>query len=182
MVLISRDSIVDWSKDDERDQQALCVKFPVPHTGADPWFDRPHEAIAVCNGTSGGPVCPMRTRCLKRALVNNESWGVWGGMYPHDRKALKRAHPEDPEAWQWHPPTEPTRRKRRKNRRARRHAASKVSWTTARPPASCWPTYAPTSPPRQLYPIQAVAPMYYTPARSASRTGAPGLPLANYAI
>jgi hypothetical protein len=80
---------------------------------ADPWFeeeDQP-EAVAFCNGTTDGVVCPIRHDCLIFALANNEKSGVWGGMGERDRKALRKLFPwkarqAHNENWQWHPPGE----------------------------------------------------------------------------
>ena len=39
------------------------------------------QAIAICRG------CPLRQRCLARALANGEVWGIWGG---HNFEHLNR--------------------------------------------------------------------------------------------
>lgn len=115
MVLFSRDSVVEWTGETDPAKRALCLDFPAPTPGADPWFQGADEAVHICNGTSGGPICPVRERCLKRALINNERWGVWGGLLHHDRKRIKDANPTDPEHWTWQPPTaKPRTRRRRK--------------------------------------------------------------------
>lgn len=117
MVLQSRDVPVDWSAQDNPYQEASCRKYPPPRYKADPWFDDMAEAMAICNGEHGNPVCPMRQRCLKRAMVNNERWGIWGGMYAHDRKELKDKYPNNPEMWTWQPPTDRDKMGRRRRRR-----------------------------------------------------------------
>lgn len=61
--------------------------------------------------------CPVRARCLLFALVNNYSKGVWGGMGPEDRVALRKKFPlgagqrtgsgityDLPPQWEWMPP------------------------------------------------------------------------------
>lgn len=63
--------------------------------------------------------CPARHRCLLFALVNNYQLGVWGGMSPEDRAALRKTHPlpagrptgtgvvyDPPLQWVWMPPGE----------------------------------------------------------------------------
>lgn len=177
MVLISRDRAVDWAQDDDLSREALCRKFPLPRFGADPWFDDPSAAMAVCNGDSGGPVCPMRNRCLRRALINNESWGVWGGLMLHDRKMIKNAHPDEPEKWTWQPPTAPTPRRRRR-KRARARSGSPSYSATEKPPASYSPTSAPTSLTPPASPIPDATPTSCTPATSAVLVGALTLPFA----
>lgn len=86
-----------------------CTKFPAPTPKSDPWFDDMDEAMDVCNGWSGGSVCPLRTDCLRFALVNNESDGVWGGTYEHDRRRLRKKWPkvEQRARAEWEEPTEP---------------------------------------------------------------------------
>lgn len=41
-------------------------------------------AKELCSG------CPVRNLCAEYALTNHESFGVWGGMNPADRKAIRR--------------------------------------------------------------------------------------------
>lgn len=104
-VLISRDGVVEWTGDNDPAKRARCLDFPAPTSTYDPWFEDYWEAMDICNGTNGSPACPVRDRCLRRALINNERWGVWGGMLHMDRKRLKDLYPNEPEKWQWHPPT-----------------------------------------------------------------------------
>lgn len=47
------------------------------------------EAKIACS------VCPLRLPCLAYALDNNELYGVWGGLSPHERKGLTRPQTED---------------------------------------------------------------------------------------
>ena len=42
------------------------------------------EAKAVC------AFCPVREECLRYALDNNISHGVWGGMTPNQRTRVRR--------------------------------------------------------------------------------------------
>jgi hypothetical protein len=132
MVLFSRDSIVEWTGDNDPSKRALCLDFPTPTPEADPWFQGSKEAMQICNGTTGGPVCPVRNRCLMRAMVNNERHGVWGGLQHHDRKRIKDENPNDPEKWTWQPPTARPRARRRR----RRAADSRTSSTPAEPQRS----------------------------------------------
>lgn len=105
-VLISRDGIVEWTGDSDAGRRARCLDFSTPSGDYDPWFEGDvWEAMDICNGLPGAPACPMRERCLRRALINNERWGVWGGMLHNDRKKLKDKYPDQPEKWTWHPPS-----------------------------------------------------------------------------
>jgi Transcription factor WhiB len=51
------------------------------------------EATEFCNGTIDGELCPIRNQCLLFALSNNIEYGVFGGMTPLSRKALKKKLP-----------------------------------------------------------------------------------------
>lgn len=79
-----------------------CLEFPVSPE-RDPWFEEEDEAIQICNGWSDGVVCPARHECLIFSLINNEAYGVWGGMYSDDRATLRRFTPR--EDWEWRQPS-----------------------------------------------------------------------------
>lgn len=170
MVLKSRDVPVDWSAQDNPFKEALCRKYPSPLHQHDPWFDDPIEAMAICNGDSGGPVCPMRQRCLKRAMLNNERWGIWGGMYAHDRKVLKDTYPNNPEMWTWQPPTERDKRGHRRRQRASDRQVSERSSTTAAFRPFCSQTLDPMWSPK-LDDLPTVVQMFYIRAAWPKPTG-----------
>lgn len=44
---------------------------------------REAEARSLCT------ICPIRTRCLERALVHRERYGVWGGMGEAERQRFR---------------------------------------------------------------------------------------------
>jgi hypothetical protein len=94
MVMKLRLAQSDWGA-----KGAHCTKFPVKED-YDPWFEEEDEAYQICNGLSGGTVCPVRHDCLIFSLINNEAHGVWGGMFTDDRARLRRFTPR--EDWQWH--------------------------------------------------------------------------------
>jgi hypothetical protein len=69
---------------------AKCLDF-VPTREYDAFVDDDmDEAVAVCNGDIDGKVCPKRHECLIFALVNNEHYGVFGGLYPEQRHDLRQ--------------------------------------------------------------------------------------------
>ncbi|MET9119990.1 WhiB family transcriptional regulator [Streptomyces sp. NPDC004528] len=105
MALFSRCSAPDWTGGDDPEYEAKCRKTQTPSRGDDPWFDDMREAAAICNGDTDGRVCPMRQRCLVWSLKNCERYGVWGGMLPHDRARMRKKYRNQPEKWEWHPPT-----------------------------------------------------------------------------
>lgn len=34
--------------------------------------------------------CPVRRQCLEYAIANDEHYGIWGGMAPRQRQAIRR--------------------------------------------------------------------------------------------
>lgn len=92
MVLKSRRPAPDWSADGDRFAEAKCRKFDVTR-GRDPWFDDEEEAAEICLGTNDGFECPMRSRCLGRALVNNEQYGIFGGFNLMQRRWIRKTFP-----------------------------------------------------------------------------------------
>lgn len=109
MVLRLRTHAPDWNR-------AKCAGT-VGKDDPDPFFSTdPNEALEICNGCE---VCPIREECLLFALVNNCATGVYGGMEPSGRKALRKKWPlakgirrnkkieyqARPE-WEWYPPGE----------------------------------------------------------------------------
>lgn len=49
------------------------------------------KAKALCNGLDGNPPCALREVCLRHAIDNHESYGVWGGTSERDRRKIQRA-------------------------------------------------------------------------------------------
>lgn len=52
-------------------------------------YGEAQAAKDVCNGVQGSP-CPVRDECLEWALVNNEGFGVWGGLSERERRRLRQ--------------------------------------------------------------------------------------------
>lgn len=90
---------------------AKCLDFP-PTRERDEWFGDAtdhskrlygpaleEDARRICNGDDDGIVCPMREDCLFFALLNNEHYGVWGGLSVEQRHHIRRNNPRD--NWQW---------------------------------------------------------------------------------
>ena len=72
-------------------QSALCAQIDqddcYPETGASP-----AAAKERCN-----TLCPVKDDCLRDALLNDERWGVWGGLTAKERdkqygRPFKRSH------------------------------------------------------------------------------------------
>lgn len=55
-------------------------------------YGEAQNAKDVCNGAMGprDRPCPVREECLEWALINNEGFGVWGGMSERERRRLRR--------------------------------------------------------------------------------------------
>jgi WhiB family redox-sensing transcriptional regulator len=51
---------------------------------ARPALAQVERARAVCSG------CPVRDECLQWALSTGQAAGVWGGLTPDERRALRR--------------------------------------------------------------------------------------------
>lgn len=49
------------------------------------------KAKALCNGLDGNAPCALREVCLRHAIDNHESYGVWGGTSERDRRKIQRA-------------------------------------------------------------------------------------------
>lgn len=48
------------------------------------------QAKAICLGKDGKPACPVRKECLIEAIESDEQHGIWGGLSPRERGAVKR--------------------------------------------------------------------------------------------
>jgi hypothetical protein len=87
-------------------KNAKCAGFKSTED-SDPFFDEEDntDALDFCNGISDGKQCPIRHECLIFALVNNERFGVFGGMSETGRKALRKKWPlkgrDAREEWEW---------------------------------------------------------------------------------
>ena len=57
------------------------------------------EATQICSG------CPVKARCLEYSLVNEEEFGVWGGLTEKERRQLldERQHQHDNQGQQGTP-------------------------------------------------------------------------------
>lgn len=51
------------------------------------------EATEFCNGSVDSHPCPIRDQCLSFALNNSIEYGIYGGMTPLGRKAVRKKLP-----------------------------------------------------------------------------------------
>ena len=99
MVIHSRGNAPKW-KDPRTGREARCRNIALPSREKgiteDPFFEDAKEAIQVCNGVDEeqGP-CPYRSECLMWALMNNDTYGVFGGMTVPQRKWIRRNVPKN---------------------------------------------------------------------------------------
>lgn len=68
----------DWQ------DEALCAEV-----GGDFWFPEngasAGDAKRICNE------CPVRTQCLEYAVTGHITWGIFGGVSPKGRAAMRGA-------------------------------------------------------------------------------------------
>lgn len=100
----------DWSPKHHRGEAKCRDDALTPTRVLDVFFSDESFALDVCNGAWDGRVCPRRAECLYVSMVNRENYGIWGGMRPEDRLALRMRYPAMPERWTWHPPSTDTGR------------------------------------------------------------------------
>jgi WhiB family transcriptional regulator, redox-sensing transcriptional regulator len=48
--------------------------------------DEEAEALSIC------ATCPVRAQCLDYAVRNRETYGIWGGTTPEQRRRIRREH------------------------------------------------------------------------------------------
>jgi WhiB family redox-sensing transcriptional regulator len=46
--------------------------------------DEEAEALSIC------ATCPVRAQCLDYAVRNRETYGIWGGTTPEQRRRMRR--------------------------------------------------------------------------------------------
>lgn len=71
-----------------------CQQFPevfFPEDWGKGYDKGEHYFQAVRTAKTYCGRCPIRNKCLEYALVANEQAGVWGGMSPAERRAMRRA-------------------------------------------------------------------------------------------
>lgn len=67
-----------------------CSNYPDAYFSAEETKAYPikiDDLKALCMG------CPAVVACAKYAIVADEEWGIWGGLTPNDRRAIKRRLP-----------------------------------------------------------------------------------------
>lgn len=86
----------EWDGGGNPEKEASCRKFRPTREHDDFFGDgtgNQYQAKQICNGTYTGRVCPLREQCLQFALVNNEHYGVWGGLIALERAYIRRFVP-----------------------------------------------------------------------------------------
>ena len=72
-----------------------CVGIPDPDIFFPPrdkelYKEIASQAKAICFGKDGRPACPVRIQCLIYADDIDAEHGIFGGLSPRERSALKR--------------------------------------------------------------------------------------------
>jgi hypothetical protein len=86
----------EWDGGGNPNKEASCRKFRPTREHDDFFGDgtgSESQAKHICNGTYTGTVCPLREQCLEFALVNNEHYGIWGGLNVLERAYIRRFVP-----------------------------------------------------------------------------------------
>lgn len=78
LIDLTPDPQADWRED------ALCAQTDPTIFFPERSSEGTHAAKKICQA------CPVQTECLQFALDNDEPHGIWGGMAPRTRNALKR--------------------------------------------------------------------------------------------
>lgn len=75
-------------------EKGACRDAPTelfyPDRDASTYPDVASEAKRYCRGTVPGGSCPVLAECLFFGLVTEDRFGIWGGMSPRERNALRR--------------------------------------------------------------------------------------------
>lgn len=74
--------MIDLLIEDTWTRDALCAQ-------TDPELFYPDKGESVRPAKSVCKRCPVRTECLQHALDRNEYFGIWGGLSPNERTALR---------------------------------------------------------------------------------------------
>ena len=63
---------------------ALCAQ-------TDPDLFHPEPGRSAATAKRVCMACEVRTQCLEHAVKHGENTGIWGGMTPNQRRAIRRA-------------------------------------------------------------------------------------------
>ena len=76
--------LLDGSADDPGWQErALCAQ-------TDPEAFFPEKGGSTREAKKVSLTCEVRTECLEAALMNDERFGIWGGLSERERRKLKK--------------------------------------------------------------------------------------------
>lgn len=77
VVLLKQHVLGDWQ------EFAQC-------RGRDPEIFYPQRGVPTASAKALCRECPVKVECLEHALVNEERFGIWGGLSERERKKLHR--------------------------------------------------------------------------------------------
>lgn len=71
------DVLSDWK------ERAACKKV-----GARTMYPAPNDTVGLRSALALCSVCPVRTDCLRQAIIDGETHGVWGGTTARRRARI----------------------------------------------------------------------------------------------
>jgi WhiB family redox-sensing transcriptional regulator len=69
--------------------RVLADHGPPPCEEGDPEAWWPHKGDPAQSARGGCEVCPARVECLAYAVAAGEREGLWGGLLPEERRAVR---------------------------------------------------------------------------------------------
>lgn len=71
-------------------RDAPTTEIFYPDRDAETYTRIASQAKKYCHGDGGSGACPVLLECLLYSLVSHERFGIWGGLSPRERNALRR--------------------------------------------------------------------------------------------
>jgi WhiB family redox-sensing transcriptional regulator len=83
---VKRPLLSEWESllPDDWEVEAACA-----HVDPELFFPQGGEKGKTLQAKAVCAQCPVREKCLAKALRNNEEYGVWGGLTATERRRLK---------------------------------------------------------------------------------------------
>jgi WhiB family transcriptional regulator, redox-sensing transcriptional regulator len=67
-----------------------ATTIPCQETDPEAWFADKGDWWAVHRSRELCNLCPVKRQCAEYAIVNNELYGVWGGLTTKERLAIRK--------------------------------------------------------------------------------------------
>lgn len=82
-----------WARGNCRDVEDPDIFYPPRDRGIYPTVAA--AARLYCHGGKQQRVCPVILECLLYGLITEDRFGIWGGLSPRERNALRRTRALD---------------------------------------------------------------------------------------